>query len=237
MALSHITCCLISWPNIHSIALKSLESLYKQMLKTLDKKPFSFHQKIPYTGWKSLKDDVFWQNLHSSLCQISVKLPPLLPVSQISELLKTLAERKSPSFDPRNISTSLCTLKNTGTGSSKTNGTFRSRAVLPENISRLSKFRFKRRDHLRESLAASVPVPAVPSSQGEQPSLPSSDPVIPPFLVEESQTLPSDSVCCTGEWLSEREMHHHILDVEVSTKHQSCEPRRTPPQQFHQTGQ
>ncbi|XP_037634487.1 uncharacterized protein LOC119493351 isoform X1 [Sebastes umbrosus] len=155
---------------------------------------------------------------------------------KISELLKTLAERKSPSFDPRNISTSLCTLKNTGTGSSNTNGTFRSRAVLPENINRLSKFRFKRRDHLRESLAASVPVAAQASSQEEQPSLPSSDPVIHPLLVEESQTLPSDSVCCTGEGLSEREMHHHILGVQVSTKHQSSEPRRTPPQQFHQTG-
>ncbi|XP_032372734.1 uncharacterized protein LOC116690094 isoform X2 [Etheostoma spectabile] len=66
---------------------------------------------------------------------------------KISELLKALDNRKSPTIDPRNISSTLQTM---GTGISNTNGTLRSRAFLPENISQLSKSQFKRRDHLRE---------------------------------------------------------------------------------------
>lgn len=165
--------------------------------------------------------------------------------SQTSELLKALAERKSPPIDLRNISTTLSTLKNTRTGTSNTHGTFRSRAVLPENIRQLSNCQFKRRDHLRESLPASVPVPApittaVVSSQEQQlqPRLPSSNPVILALLVEKSKMLPSVSVCSIGKQLKEHEMHPHILGVQAWTKQQSCEPQRTlpVPEQSHQTG-
>ncbi|XP_028435077.1 uncharacterized protein LOC114556364 [Perca flavescens] len=150
---------------------------------------------------------------------------------KISQLLKALANRKSPTIDPRNISS---TLQNTGTGTSNTNGTFRSRAFLPENIRQLSKCQFKRRDHLRESLPASVPVLApitgVASSQeGQlQPSVPSSNPVILAHLM-----LPSDSVCSI---VGEHEMHPHILGVQALTTQQICDPLRTLPEQFPQTG-
>ena len=59
MVLSHINYCLISWSNAHSTALKPLESLYKQALKTLDKKPFRYHhchivKKFNLFGWENL---------------------------------------------------------------------------------------------------------------------------------------------------------------------------------------
>ncbi|XP_031161619.1 uncharacterized protein LOC116054279 isoform X2 [Sander lucioperca] len=150
---------------------------------------------------------------------------------KISELLKALANRKSPTFVPRNISS---TLQNTGTGTSNTNGTFRSRAFLPENISQLSKCQFKRRDHLRESLPASVPVLAPITGAGSsqegqlQPSLPSSNPVILAHLM-----LPSDSVCSIE---GEHEMHPQILGVQAWTTQQLCDPLRMLPEQFPQTG-
>ncbi|TKS78385.1 hypothetical protein D9C73_012789 [Collichthys lucidus] len=140
---------------------------------------------------------------------------------QISELLKTLAERKSPPcdttrIDPRNISSTLSVLKNRGTGTSNTGVSFRSRSVLPENISQLSKCHFKRQDHLRESLSAFRPVPApittVASSQrGQlQPSLPSADPVNLSELVEKSETQSSDLMSSIGEQLKKHEIHSHI---------------------------
>ncbi|XP_010734267.3 uncharacterized protein LOC104922993 isoform X1 [Larimichthys crocea] len=140
---------------------------------------------------------------------------------QISELLKTLAERKSPPcdttrIDPRNISSTLSVLKNRRTGMSNTGVSFRSRSVLPENISQLSKCQFKRRDHLRESLSAFLPVPApittVASSQRGrlQPSLPSSDPVNLSDLVEKSEMQSSDLMSSIGEQLKKHEIHPHI---------------------------
>ncbi|XP_032372733.1 uncharacterized protein LOC116690094 isoform X1 [Etheostoma spectabile] len=149
---------------------------------------------------------------------------------KISELLKALDNRKSPTIDPRNISSTLQTM---GTGISNTNGTLRSRAFLPENISQLSKSQFKRRDHLSKSLQASVPVLApvtgVASSQeGQlQPSLPSSNHVILAHLM-----LPSDSVCSI---VGEHEMHPHVLGVQAWTTQQLCDPLRTLPEQFPQT--
>ncbi|GAA6226475.1 uncharacterized protein LOC119020119 [Lates japonicus] len=149
---------------------------------------------------------------------------------KISDLLKALARRKSLPcdtihIDPRNISTTLSILKNTETG------TFRSRAVLPENMSQLSKCEFKRQDHLSESLPASVPVPAphtaVTSSQeGQlQPSLPSSNNVILAHLVAKSNMLPSDSVISIREQLKKQAIHPYILGVQAWTKKPSCEPQ------------
>lgn len=165
----------------------------------------------------------------------------LCSLSQISELLKALAERKSPPCDmthtdPRNISTTLSILKNTGTGTLNTHMAFRSRAVLPENINRLSKCQFKRRDHLGESLNTSVPVPAVASSQeGQlQPSLAFPNPAIIAHLVDKSKMLPSDPVSSIAERLIKHEMHPHILGVQRWTKQQSFEPL---PKQMPQTGQ
>lgn len=162
---------------------------------------------------------------------ISVSASEKLPYchfSQISDLLKALARRKSlpcdtTRIDPRNISTTLSILKNTETG------TFRSRAVLPENMSQLSKCEFKRQDHLSESLPASVPAPqtAVTSSQeGQlQPSLPSSNNVILAHLVTKSNMMPSDSVISIREQLKQQEIHPYILGVQAWTKQPSCEPQ------------
>ncbi|KAI4820260.1 hypothetical protein KUCAC02_028244 [Chaenocephalus aceratus] len=166
----------------------------------------------------------------SDFCEIPLYL--CLLFSQISELLAALAMRRSPSFDPRNISTSLSTLTNTGAGPFKTNGTFRSRATLPENIRQLSRRQFMRRDFLKESLPIPLAAPistAVASSQEEhlQPSLPSSTCVFPAHLAD--KRLPSDSVGSIGERLEEREMHPHILGVQART-------RRTQPEQNPQSG-
>lgn len=59
MILSHVTYCLTSWSNTHLIVLKPLESLYKQALKILDKKEFSFHHchilnKYNLFNWENL---------------------------------------------------------------------------------------------------------------------------------------------------------------------------------------
>ena len=43
MVFSHIDYCLTSWSLACTTALKPIESLYKKALKTLDKKPISFH--------------------------------------------------------------------------------------------------------------------------------------------------------------------------------------------------
>ncbi|KAG8011851.1 hypothetical protein GBF38_004212 [Nibea albiflora] len=146
----------------------------------------------------------------------------LCNLSQISDLLKTLAERKSPPcdttrIDPRNISATLSALKNTGTGTSNTGVSIRSRSVLPENIRQLSKCQFKRRDHLKESLSAFLPVPApittVASSQrGQlQPSFPSSSPVNLSDLGEKSDEMQSsDLISSIGEQLKKQEIHPHV---------------------------
>ncbi len=43
MIISHITFCLTTWSQASITTLKPLESLYKQSLKTLDKKSVQFH--------------------------------------------------------------------------------------------------------------------------------------------------------------------------------------------------
>ncbi len=43
MILLHITYCLTSWGHINKTTLKPIESLYKQTIKTLDKKPQGHH--------------------------------------------------------------------------------------------------------------------------------------------------------------------------------------------------
>lgn len=170
------------------------------------------------------------------------KTPKLHFFFQISELLKTLAEKKLPPtcticIDPRNISATLSILNNTGCTCS-TGWTIRSKAALPENIRELSSCQFKRRDHLRESLASAVPVPAVASPQEGQLQL-SSNLVLLAHLVEKSKMLPSGSVSSIGEQLKKQEIYPHILGVQAWTQHQSCELWCTPPVRHvsPQTGQ
>lgn len=166
---------------------------------------------------------------------------------QISELLRTLAEKKSPPhcticIDPRNIDTSLSILNKTGC-TCNTAWIIRSKAILPENISQLSSCQFKRRDHLRESLSSLVPVPApvtaVTSTQERQlqPSLLSSNLVILAHLVEKSKKLPLGSVSCIGEQLKKQEIHPQILGVQAWTRQQSWECRMTVKQVSPQQGQ
>ena len=68
MIISHITYCLISWSNAHSTAMKPLESLYKQALKTLDKKPFRHHHCHILRKYKLLS----WENLitYKNICLV-----------------------------------------------------------------------------------------------------------------------------------------------------------------------
>lgn len=59
LILSHMTYCLTSWSNTHKSTIKPLESLYKQALKILDKKPLSYHhcnilQKYRLLSWDNL---------------------------------------------------------------------------------------------------------------------------------------------------------------------------------------
>ncbi|XP_036955140.1 uncharacterized protein LOC119020119 [Acanthopagrus latus] len=166
---------------------------------------------------------------------------------QISELHKALAEVKSlprdiTHIDPRNIRASLSVLKNTEKGTSNTRGSFRSRATLPENMSQLSNCQFPRRDQLRESLSAPVPLPvpnaaSTSAEEGQlQPSLPSSHLVFLAHLVEKSKMLPSDSIFSIGERLKRHEIHPHILGVQAWSKRRSCGPQWIRPKQFPQTG-
>ncbi|XP_071339549.1 uncharacterized protein [Trachinotus anak] len=153
---------------------------------------------------------------------------------KISELFKTLAERKSPPcettrIDPRNTSTTLSILKNT-------HGTFRSRAVLPENINQLSKCQFQRRVHLSESLPASNTAVASSQEAQLQPTLPSSNPNILAHLLGKSKMLPSGSVLSDGERFKKKEIQPHILGVQAWTKRLSCELQWMPPKVSPQTG-
>ena len=148
--------------------------------------------------------------------------------SQMSDLLKALPQRKPPSCkiaqtDPRNRA-NLSVLKHTEKG----RGTFRSRAVLPKNIKQLSNCQFKRRDYLRESLSASVPVPPPITAEcsSQEGTLQSSNPVIPAHLVDESKILPFDSSPSVAEQLKKQETHLCILGVQAWTSHSLCEQQR-----------
>ncbi|XP_068452285.1 uncharacterized protein [Clinocottus analis] len=108
---------------------------------------------------------------------------------KISDLLKALAERKSAYAGRPNISAAPAAVT--------TAAAFRSRAVLPESLDRLSGRRFERRDWLKESAAASTPATAgVASSRGGQrrpgsASSPSSHPFASALLAGGSGTPPS----------------------------------------------
>lgn len=166
--------------------------------------------------------------------------------TQISELLKALDEMKSPPcdttthIDPCNIRATLSILKNTGTDASNTHRTFRSRAVLPENISLLSKCEFKRRDHLSETLPAPVPVPAPAtavsqSQEGQlQSTLASLNPVIA-HLVAKSKMSATDLP--VEKQPKKQDVYPQVLDVMAWTKQPSCEPRWIPAKPPQQTGQ
>ncbi len=59
MIISHITYCLTTWSQASITTLKPLESLYKQSLKTLDKKSVQFHhcsilKKYNFLSWDNL---------------------------------------------------------------------------------------------------------------------------------------------------------------------------------------
>ncbi len=59
MIISHITYCLTTWSQASITTLKPLESLYKQSLKTLDKKSVQFHhcsilKKYNLLSWDNL---------------------------------------------------------------------------------------------------------------------------------------------------------------------------------------
>lgn len=153
--------------------------------------------------------------------------------------MKALAEEKSPPrdtsthIDPRNISTTLSILKNPRTGTSNSHWDFRARAVLPENISLLSKCEFKRRDHLSESSSPSVAAPApatIQCQEGQlQPTLSSLNPVIAHLTV-----APDFSV---EKFPKKQEIYPHVLGVMSWTKQLSCEPSLIPPKLSPQTGQ
>lgn len=122
-------------------------------------------------------------------------------------------------IDPRNIASTISTLKHA-------RGTFRSRAVLPDNISRLSKCEHQRWDHLSDSSPASKAA----QEPRLQPTAATSSPVTLLHLLEPSKALPSDSV---GERFAKLEIHPNILGVEVWTKQLSL----IPPTVSTQTGQ
>ncbi|KAM7391276.1 hypothetical protein PAMP_021976 [Pampus punctatissimus] len=155
---------------------------------------------------------------------------------KISELLKTLAEKKSSPrcticIDPRNISATLSVLNNTGY-TYNTAWIIRSKAVLAENIIQLSSCQFKRRDHLSESLASSVLVPvpvrdeaSTQEGQLQPSSLSSSNLIIFSHLMDTFKMLPSGSVSSIVELLKKQEIYPHILGVQAWTKQQSCELR------------
>lgn len=167
-------------------------------------------------------------------------------ISQLSNLLKALAEWKPPPcdvthIDPRNISTTLSLLKTTEAGPRHTRGTFRLRSLLPEHISKLSNRQFKRRKPLRESLPAPTPRPApiTPAASFQdrqsQPSLSSTITAILAHLVEKSKMLASDSICSVGEEL--KGAQPYILGVSAWSKQQSFRSQWVLPRQLPQTGQ
>ncbi|CAJ1069151.1 uncharacterized protein LOC115581556 [Xyrichtys novacula] len=136
---------------------------------------------------------------------------------KISDFLNALAKRRPPSHtthtDPRNISTTLSMMKNTGS--------FRSRAVLPKNINQLStRSQFQRQDHLKETPPASVPVPTLNPAG-------TSNTLFMAHLVRESKMVPSsESVSSIQERLQKHEIHLFILGVRTWTKVKSCELHR-----------
>lgn len=66
MILSHMTYCLTSWSQANHTTLKPLQSLYKQTLKVLDKKPRQFHHCAILTKYNLLS----WENMikHKNAC-------------------------------------------------------------------------------------------------------------------------------------------------------------------------
>lgn len=80
VVLSHITYCLTTWSQANKITLEPLESLYKQTIKILDRKPSRYHQCAILQKHKLLS----WENVikYSNLCLIfkiihGLSSPPL----------------------------------------------------------------------------------------------------------------------------------------------------------------
>jgi len=77
MILSHFTYCLTSWSQANSTILKPLQSLYKQTLKVLDKKPKHFHHCTILLKYNILS----WENLTKFIncCQVYKILHGMAP--------------------------------------------------------------------------------------------------------------------------------------------------------------
>ena len=67
MIFSHISYCYTSWSQASTTTLKSIETLYKQTLKTLDQKPISYHHCHITTKYNLFKFDSFLQFLDACL--------------------------------------------------------------------------------------------------------------------------------------------------------------------------
>ena len=77
MILSHMSYCITCWGQAGETAIKPLESLYKQTLKTLDKKPMHFHHCRVLEKYNLLSFENF--RLFSNLCLVYKILNGLAP--------------------------------------------------------------------------------------------------------------------------------------------------------------
>ena len=77
MILSHIEYCLTSWSYTFDYILKPIESLFKQALKVLDKKPFTYHHCNILQKYKLLSFDNFKR--FKTACLIYKSLNDLAP--------------------------------------------------------------------------------------------------------------------------------------------------------------
>ncbi len=96
MIISHITYCLTTWSQASITTLKPLESLYKQSLKTLDKKSVQFHHCSILKKYNLLS----WDNL--------------MKYVHICLLFKTMHSLSSPLKQFVNIRTLLTDLQGVG---------------------------------------------------------------------------------------------------------------------------
>lgn len=82
MIMSHITYCLTTWSQANKTSIKSIESLYKQTIKILDKKTLRYHHCTILQKHHLLS----WENVikYSNLCLIYKVLHGLssLPLNQ-----------------------------------------------------------------------------------------------------------------------------------------------------------
>ncbi len=85
MIFSHLSYCVTSWSMSGSTILKPVESLYKKALKTLDKKPLSYHHCNILEKYDLLSFDNFCK--FSYICLVYKVLHGLAP-PQLQEFIK-----------------------------------------------------------------------------------------------------------------------------------------------------